>query len=423
MRFRRTAVTPFPRDRLRARAARHGWLLEGGDVVRAGFGDVVMTLDLAEGLTDVRGALDELRATTLIGDDGPPGTGVVAFASLPFTPGAPGRLEVPHYVVTQFADGRAWITSPEDSSPVPDVDDEPYDTQALQEPTRLSYQPTPDEYAHRVAQAVHRMRLHELDKVVLARAVIGQVAEPVDAATVSRRLHDREPLCTVYSLPLPDGRRYVGASPELLVRRTGDVAQCHPLAGTIALSDDVDPEDYQDWLLGSAKNLHEHAILVEDIIHTLGDVYANVTADPTPSIVTLSSIAHLGTWINARATDQADAPDALSVLARLHPTAAVGGTPRDVALEYIAHVEDGRGHYAGPLGWIDQSGDGEWWIGIRGVILDGTHFEARAGAGIIGESEPAAEREETRDKLASVLSSVITGAGARLATGAPAPTP
>ncbi len=409
MRFRRSAVAPYNLERLRARAARVGWLLEDRDAVRCGLGGPVLTLELTAGLHDVASAVDTLRAATLVGDDGPPGTGVVAFASLPFAPGAPARLEVPRYVVTQLADGRTWLTRLEGSPAFDDLDDEPVDEQAVQPPTELIYQPSPDEYAHRVAQAVQRMRREELDKVVLARAILGVVGEPVDPAAVAHRLRDREPLCTIYSLPLPDGRRYVGASPELLVRRTGPRAQCHPLAGTIALPNDVGPEDYQDWLLGSDKNLHEHAILVQDIIRTLADVYDEVSADPTPSVVTLSTIAHLGTWITAHASDSGGAPDALSVLARLHPTAAVGGTPRDVAVDHIARVEADRGHYAGPLGWIDESGDGEWWIGIRGVVLDGTHFEARAGAGIVRESEPAAEREETRDKLASVLSAVITG--------------
>jgi isochorismate synthase len=423
VRFRRTAVAPYDLDRLRARAARVGWLVEGRDALRGGFGESVVTLELTAGLRDVQPAVDALRATTLVGDDGPPGTGVVAFASLPFAPGAPSRLEVPRYVVSQLADGRAWLTRLEGSPEFDDLDDEPVDVQAVQQPTELTYQPSPDQYAHRVTQAVQRLRRHELDKVVLARAVCGRVGEPVDPAAVAHRLADREPLCTVYALPLPDGRRYVGASPELLVRRTGPVAQCHPLAGTIALPDDVDPEDYQDWLLNSAKNLHEHAILVRDIVQSLADAYDEVVADPTPSVVTLSRIAHLGTWITARASHSRRAPDALAVLARLHPTAAVGGSPRDVALDYIDRVEDDRGHYAGPLGWIDQSGDGEWWIGIRGVVLDGPRFEARAGAGIIGESEPAAEREETRDKLASVLSAVITDAAGRHATDAPVPTP
>ncbi|HEY5120393.1 MAG TPA: chorismate-binding protein, partial [Acidimicrobiales bacterium] len=128
----------------------------------------------------------------------------------------------------------------------------------------------------------------------------------------------------------------------------------------------------------------------------------------TPSIVTLRTVAHLGSWVKGVHHGPGDAPDALELLRLLHPTAAVGGIPRDQAYDLIARLEQhDRGHYAGPLGWIDANGDGEWWIGLRGVLVKGTSFEAWAGAGIVSESDPMAEREETRDKLASVLSSVL----------------
>jgi isochorismate synthase EntC len=125
--------------------------------------------------------------------------------------------------------------------------------------------------------------------------------------------------------------------------------------------------------------------------------------------VTLRTIAHLGTWVKPRVATEPSAPDALKVLRLLHPTAAVGGIPRDERLRTHRATRAARPrHYAGPLGWIDANGDGEWWIGIRGVLIDGTEFEAWAGAGIVSESDPIAEREETKDKLAvSFLSSVL----------------
>ncbi len=198
----------------------------------------------------------------------------------------------------------------------------------------------------------------------------------------------------------------MGASPELLVRRDGVEVTCHPLAGTIALPANVAADDYQTWLLGSAKNLHEHAVMVDDVVQLLTRYFEDIEADATPSIVALRSVAHLGTWVRARARDEA--PDALSVLALLHPTAAVGGIPRRAAHDLIIQLEEHpRGHYAGPLGWMDARGDGEWWVGIRGVLVEGDSFEAWAGAGIVSESDPTAEREETRDKLASVLSALL----------------
>jgi isochorismate synthase EntC len=199
----------------------------------------------------------------------------------------------------------------------------------------------------------------------------------------------------------------VGASPELLARRHGNQIECHPLAGTIALPPNVAPDDYQNWLLGSTKNLHEHGVLVDDVVTALSGFYDDITVDAEPSIVTLRTVAHLGTWVRGTATS-AKAPDALEVLRLLHPTAAVGGIPRASAYELISRLEQhDRGHYAGPVGWLDANGDGEWWVGIRGVMVKGTEFEAWAGAGIVSESDPIAEREETKDKLASVLSSVL----------------
>jgi len=238
--------------------------------------------------------------------------------------------------------------------------------------------------------------------------VLGTVPEAFDCAAIAQRLRLREPICTIYSLPTHDGRRFVGASPELLARREGTHVQCNPLAGTIALPPNVAPDDYETWLLGSTKNLYEHGVLVDDIVQLLETYYDEIDADATPSIVTLRTVAHLGSWVNGEYHGEGDAPDALEVLRLLHPTAAVGGIPRDEAYQLIARLEEhDRGHYAGPLGWIDAHGDGEWWIGLRGVLVKGTSFEAWAGAGIVSESDPMAEREETRDKLASVLSSVL----------------
>ena len=281
-------------------------------------------------------------------------------------------------------------------------------TQETQSLRSISFLPTPEEYAHNVALAVEILRRKEIVKVVLARSVSGTVPETLDPASIISRLKVREPICTLYSLPIEDGRRFVGASPELLLRRTGANVLCHPLAGTIALPPNVQPDDYQNWLLGSTKNLHEHEVPVNEIVTALATVYENVEADATPSIVTLRTLAHLGTWIKASVEHEVDSPDALEVLRILHPTAAVGGIPRKDSYDLIQKLEDhDRGHYAGPVGWVDARGDGEWWIGIRGILLHENTFEAWAGAGIVSESDPTAEREETRAKLASVLSSVL----------------
>jgi len=412
VRFLRQRIATQPLNALRTVGARDGWLIETSDVIRVGFGDAVEHVILEQGLEATFDATSSLRRHELVGDDGPPGSGVVAFGALPFDRSAPSQLDVPRYCITQTSNGDAWITSPEGSdswsgllagttAPV-------QETQSLRS---LSLQPTPDEYAHNVALAVEILRSKEIDKVVLARSVRGTVPEAIDAAAVAQRLQHREPLCTIFSIPTSDQRRFVGATPELIARRTGATLQCHPLAGTIALPPNVEPEDYLTWLLGSTKNLHEHNVPVNEIVTALEGVYDDVRADAGPSIVALRTLAHLGTWIEASCRRVEDAPDALEVLRLLHPTSAVGGVPRQSAYELIRRLEQiDRGYYAGPLGWIDANGDGEWWIGFRGVLVKGAQFEAWAGAGIVSESDPIAEREETKAKLASFLSSVLVDA-------------
>jgi menaquinone-specific isochorismate synthase len=408
MKFIRQQIPTQRLEALRSVGARDGWLLESADVIRVGFGAAVDHVVLDHGLeapvTD-----SPLRRHELSGDVGPPGSGVVAFGALPFDRSAPSELDVAEYCITQTRDGDAWLSSVEGSDAWSEVLERArapvQETQSLRS---FSLQPTPDEYAHNVALAVEILRTKEIDKVVLARSVRGTVPEAIDAAAVAQRLHQREPLCTIYSIPTSDGRRFVGATPELIARRTGATLSCHPLAGTIALPANVAPEDYLNWLLGSTKNLHEHSVPVNEIVTALESVYDDVHADANPSIVALRTLAHLGTWIEASCRNESDAPDALEVLRLLHPTSAVGGVPRTSAYELIRRLEQiDRGYYAGPLGWIDANGDGEWWIGFRGVLVTGAQFEAWAGAGIVSESDPIAEREETKAKLASFLSSVL----------------
>ena len=409
MRFIREKITPQRLESLRTLSARSGWLIETTEVLRVGFGTCVERFILEDGLEGDFDARAELGRHDVVGDDGPPGTGIVAFGTFPFDRSGRAQLDLPEFVITQTREGESWLTRVETSLHWAELlANEVPPTQETQGLRSLILQPTPEQYAHNVALAVEILRTKEIDKVVLARSVIGSVAEPIDPAAIAQRLRQREPLCAIYSLPTADQRRYVGASPELLARRTGRRLQSHPLAGTIALPPNVAPDDYQNWLLGSTKNLHEHSVPVNEIVNALATEYQDVTADPNPSIVSLRTLAHLGTWINASSPDEAVAPDAVAVLRLLHPTSAVGGVPRKSAYELICRLEEhDRGHYAGPLGWVDANGDGEWWIGFRGVLINGNEFEAWAGAGIVSESDPTAEREETKAKLASVLSSVL----------------
>ncbi len=408
MRFRRYLSAPLSTETLRALGARQGAVVDSPDVLRVGLGSVVDSLVLEHGLSEATPIAAFFDQHHLEGPDAPAGTGLLLFASLPFDRSESGHLDLYEITVTRFRDGDTWVTICDNA---PDLElmlaEAELPSQETQSATALTLRPSGEEYAHNVARAVERLRSGEMDKVVLARSVVGTVDEAIDPAAVAQRLRRRETRCTIYASSVPGGRRFVGASPELLVSRIDGDVLCHPLAGTIAIPPHIAPDDYQNWLLGSAKNLREHSLLVDAVTTLLAEHYAVVTADPTPSIVSLRTVAHLGTWIRAREATVA-LTNALDLIALLHPTAAVGGLPQQRALQVINELEGmSRGHYAGPVGWIDEKGDGEWWIAIRGVMLEGRDFEAWAGAGIVSESDPVAEREETKDKLASILAAVL----------------
>ena len=227
-----------------------------------------------------------------------------------------------------------------------------------------------------------------------------------------QRLRAREPICTIYGLPTTDGRRFVGASPELLVRRTGARRRSATRSpGTIALPANVDPDDYQTWLLGSAKNLHEHAVLGRrDRHHPVGAYYDDIDADATPSIVALRTVAHLGTWISgerhARRRRARRARRCCDVLA------PDGGRRRGAARRGLRAHRAPRAARPRPLRRAGRLGRRRTATASGGSAFAAcwsTGATSRRGPapGIVSESDPIAEREETRDKLASVLSSVL----------------
>ena len=362
---------------------------------------------------------------------GRPGSGVVALGALPFDDALSGQLVIPRFSmgIERDADGvtRRWATAVGPADTALPGTDELFDAVIWQygatpEVTadatvaRLTTPMPSRAYGQLVADAVAVLRqpAGTLRKVVLSRPVTVELQGPLPLSSVLRRLRTGEPNCTVFSMPVPDGV-FFGASPELLVARHGGRVSCHPLAGTVPRGDTARADaDAQRDLARSAKSREEHRYVVDEVAATLGPYCADLSVPAEPSMVAFRSVAHLGTRIEGRL----NAPvGVLELVERLHPTPAVGGTPRADALAFIARGEAGaRGYWAGPVGWVDAAGEGEWMIGIRSARLhdEGSAVTLRAGAGIVGDSDPDAEAAETNVKLATVLEAVVPGASVQL---------
>ena len=364
-----------------------------------------------------------------------PGSGVIALGALPFESVRSGRLVVPRFVmgIDVDADGqtRRWATAvgPDDvalpsteelfdaviwqygTAPEEAGDARPADGDSAAVLT--STLPT-EAYRDLVARTVTTMRAPgaTLRKVVLSRPLTVALDEELDLAAVLRRLRAAEPNCTIFAMPVPDGV-FFGASPELLVARHGSRVTSHPLAGTIPRGTTARSDaDAQGRLAVSPKDREEHRFVVDDIATALAPLCTDLDVPDAPSLVAFRSVAHLGTRLSGHL---ARPVSVLELVERLHPTPAVGGTPQAEALAVIAAGEpDARGYWAGPVGWVDAAGEGEWMIGIRSARLhaEGDAVTLRAGSGIVADSDPDAEAAETNVKLATVLDAVAPGRAA-----------
>jgi len=262
-----------------------------------------------------------------------------------------------------------------------------------------------EDFEQQVGLAVEAIRAGEIDKVVLVREVEITANRPLRQHHLLERLRALHPSCCTFAI---DG--FVGASPELLVRRRGGVIDAQPLAGTVARSGDPE-EDRRlaEQLLASAKDRAEHRFVVDAILTALAPYCRDLDAPAVPHLLELRNVAHLATHITGELADEGeDRPDVLTLVAEVHPTPAVGGSPRAAALEYLAKFEPvERGRFAGPVGYLAADGDGEWWIGIRAALLEGERTRLLAGVGIVAGSEPTAELAETQLKLQALLAAAV----------------
>jgi isochorismate synthase len=358
---------------------------------------------------------DVLRAMPGVGGRGHgPGTSLpVAVGALPFR-GAANSLWLPERAVRRTEGGETWLLEPfargDGSGPAfrPErvIGDLPHE--AFRPVQLTEAPPAAAGYADAVAEAVGRIERGGLDKVVLARTLRVDAGRTLDARRLLHRLRAVEPHC--YTFAAPDGSgTLVGASPELLCSRRGSLVRSMPLAGTAPRSGDPD-EDRANGaaLAASAKDREEHAIVVDAVAEVLGGLCDGLRWDPEPVLEPTANVWHLATRFEGHLRD----PDltALDVVAELHPTPAVCGTPARAAAATIAELEPfDRGAYAGPVGWVDARGDGDWAIALRCAALRGERATLYAGAGIVAGSEPAAEVEETERKFRAFLDSLRWG--------------
>jgi len=256
-----------------------------------------------------------------------------------------------------------------------------------------------------VQTAVARLRAGEAQKAVLAREVMARGDGVVSAGMVVRGLRAAYPSCFTYLVTGADGTAFAGASPELLIRRAGRHAFSQPMAGSVARGgNDAEDERLASELSASQKDVAEHRLVSQFVVEALRPFTATITAGE-PEVARFTNIQHLATNVSAELRDPT--PDVLTLAAALHPTPAVGGWPRRAADALIDDLEAmERGWYAGAVGWIDGRGDGEFAVALRCGLLWEDGARLYAGVGVMPDSDPARELEETELKFKALLTAL-----------------
>jgi menaquinone-specific isochorismate synthase len=381
-------------------AGAEGVLFERSRSGVAGRGEA-MRIELDGDPTSAAQAAAEVLASIESDDEvGAPGCGPIAFGALPFTPGAATALVVPALVVGRADDGTRWVTR------IDEGEDMPIDAAEVEpvQPHRFEVEASqsPGWWCDLVERATKHMASSPLDKVVLAREVVVTADAPIDRRAILGRLRAAYPGCMVLSF-----EGLVGASPELLVSRSGDVVRAHPMAGTAPRGGDPTTDArLAAGLLASAKDREEHQITIDMVHDTLLPWCSYLDYEAEPSIVAVANVQHLATLVEGRLSQPA--PSVLELVAALHPTPAVAGWPRDLAIEFIrANEQLDRRRYAGAIGWADGRGNGVWAVGVRCAEIDGRTARVFAGNGIVPDSDPRTELAETQAKLQAMLSAIV----------------
>ncbi|MFM7069680.1 MAG: isochorismate synthase MenF [Actinomycetes bacterium] len=358
-----------------------------------------LQIDLPAPWPDHVGMITEVLAGIEVADaariDDATVAGPVAFAALPYDRDAPASFVVPALLTVRSIAGTCASISfdgvtDDDRAPLP-----------LPPGVRFDAVTDPAVWCATVETATAAIRQGEFTKVVLARELVATASGDFDPTSVLERFAHAHPGALTY---LVDG--FVGASPELLVARTGDVVRAQPMAGTTPRTGDATVDDAAaQELLRSEKNRAEHQITIDVVHDALLGWCSYLDAEPSPVVVPAGPVQHLATKVEGRLSHPL--PSVLDMVAALHPTPAVGGWPVGAALAAQRRLEpNDRGRYGGPVGWVDASGNGSFAVGIRGAQLAGNTARLFAGVGVVADSDPASELAETEAKFRAAISAL-----------------
>ncbi len=381
------------------------WVRRGEGLVGWGTAAICRT-DGPDRFARARAWWRDLAGSAVVRDEaGVPGTGLVCFGSFAFAD-EPGDsvLVVPEVVVGRRG-GTTWVTTIGVGAIPAHPDLTPTEPPAA--PAGVTFADgalSGTEWETVVAEAVRRINAGTLEKVVLARDLYATAREDVDVRWPLGRLAASYPMCWTFHV---DG--LFGATPEMLVRRERGLVTSRVLAGTIRRTgDDARDLALAATLARSSKDLEEHEYAVRSVADALAPHCSSMNVPEAPFVLHLPNVMHLATDVAGVVHDASDpAATSLDLAASLHPSAAVGGTPTDRATDLITEIEGmDRGRYAGPVGWMDVTGDGEWGLALRSAEIDGDRVRLFAGCGIVADSDPEAELAEGQAKFVPVRDSL-----------------
>jgi len=409
------------------------WESSRDSVAFAGFGTAVEIMEWGtDRFTKVQDKARDLFTDAIIDDANQPLTAPRLFGGFAFRDDfvpdntwadfTPAHFVLPHYQLVSI-DGEKWLTLntqlPHDENPdeiIPEL------RQALQDritwlqaqpiiedtdaqtPTNVAYPMPYDDWAHIITSSTTRMKNKEFKKVVLSRVAEVTFNERINVDNALRYLADTYAESYRFLFEPRPYHAFYGASPELLVSVDGATIQTMGLAGSIGRGKTAEEDEhFAQTLLNSPKDSYEHQLVIDQIEQRLSPITSDLMIGET-GILALSNIQHIHTPVHGTLKNP---QGILPILAQLHPTPALGGTPRDIAMQIIRESETvPRGWYAAPVGWIDRNLDGNFTVAIRSAIAQEKRVWMYAGAGIVADSEPEKEWNETALKFRPMLNAL-----------------